>query len=61
MWDSLVNLGWSGALEIASQIIAAASVIAALTPTPKDDHALRKARRVIDALALNVRHAKNDG
>lgn len=48
--------------------IAAASAIAALTPTPKDDQFVdgakrwvSKAYRIIDLLALNVGKAKQTG
>lgn len=43
---------------IASLVISAASALAALTPSPKDDAKLLKARKVLETLALNVRHAK---
>lgn len=45
---------------IAPYVIAAASAIAALTPTPKDDKFLGKLRKVVDVLALNVKHARNE-
>lgn len=45
-------------LEIAFAIISAASLIAALTPTPRDDLLLGKIYKLVDALALNVGHAK---
>jgi hypothetical protein len=44
---------------IATAIIAAASAIAALTPTPADDTLVGKAYKVIDWLALNVFKAKD--
>ena len=40
-------------------LIAAASAIAALTPTPADDQWVGKAYRVVDALALNFGYAKD--
>jgi len=43
---------------VVTAIIAAASAIAALTPTPKDDTIIGKAYKVIDWLALNVFTAK---
>ena len=43
---------------IVTAVIAAASAIAALTPTPKDDTIIGKAYKVIDWLALNVFNAK---
>ena len=42
-----------------SGVIASAAVLAALTPTPKDDAFLAKARKVLDWLAMNVLFAKN--
>lgn len=42
-----------------SGVIASAAVLAALTPTPKDDEFLAKIRKVIDWLALNILNAKN--
>lgn len=40
-------------------IISAASLIAAITPTPADDTILGKLYRVIDLLAVNVGKAKD--
>lgn len=45
-------------LEAALAIHAAASVIVALTPTPKDDNVLRKIYKVIETIALVVGKAK---
>lgn len=45
-------------LGIASSVVAVASAVAALTPTPKDDSWVAKAYKVIDWLALNVGKAK---
>ena len=42
-----------------SAIVAAASAIAALTPTPKDNAVVAKAYKVLDWLALNVGKAKD--
>jgi hypothetical protein len=42
-----------------SAIVAAASAIAALTPTPTDDAVAAKAYKVLDWLALNVGKAKD--
>jgi len=44
---------------VVTAVIAAASAIAALTPTPKDDTFVGKAYKVIDWLALNVFKAKD--
>jgi hypothetical protein len=40
-------------------VVTAASAIAALTPTPKDDGFASKAYKVVDWLALNVGKAKD--
>lgn len=45
-------------LEVALAIHAAASVITALTPTPRDDNFLRKVYKVIEMLALVVGKTK---
>ena len=39
---------------VVTTVIAAASAIAALTPTPKDDGFVKKAYKIVDWLALNV-------
>jgi len=44
---------------VVTAIIAAASAIAALTPTPKDDTFIGKAYKIVDWLALNVLKAKD--
>ncbi len=46
---------------IVTTIIAAASAIAALTPTPADDTLIGKIYTIIDWLALNVFKAKDTG
>jgi len=48
-----------GIFAILTTIVAAASAIAALTPTPKDDTVIGKAYKIIDWLALNVMKAKD--
>tara|TARA_B110000495_G_C22511777_1_gene313010 strand:+ start:190 stop:378 length:189 start_codon:yes stop_codon:yes gene_type:complete len=40
-------------------IVAAASAIAALTPTPKDDGWAAKLLKIVDFLALNIGRAKD--
>lgn len=39
-------------------IISAASIIAAVTPTPKDDNIIRKIYKIVDLLAFNIGKAK---
>ena len=46
-------------IGIATAIVTAASAIAALTPTPRDDTWVGKAYRVVDWLALNIGRAKD--
>lgn len=42
-----------------SAVVAAASAVAALTPTPKDDSIVAKVYKVLDWVALNVGKAKD--
>jgi hypothetical protein len=42
-----------------SAVVAAASAVAALTSTPKDDSIVAKAYKVLDWVALNVGKAKD--
>ena len=44
---------------ILTGVVAVASAIAALTPTPKDDTIVGKVYKVVDWLALNVGKAKD--
>lgn len=50
---------WAGILTAITSVIAAASAIAALTPTPKDDSFLAKVKGLVNFLALNIGFAKN--
>ena len=54
-----ITANWFEILEVVSLVVAAAAAIAALTPTPKDDGAIKVIRKIVDALALNVGKAKN--
>lgn len=45
-------------VEVALAIHAAASILCALTPTPKDDAFLCKAYKVLEFIALNIGKAK---
>ena len=49
----------SGIFAVVTGIVTAASAIAALTPTPKDDTIVAKVYKIVDWLALNVGKAKN--
>jgi hypothetical protein len=46
-------------INAVTAVVAAASAIAAVTPTPKDDGFLKKAYVLIDWLALNIGKAKD--
>ena len=43
----------------ATAIISAASIIAAVTPTPKDDNSIAKIYRLLDLAAINIGKAKD--
>jgi len=45
-------------IELIPQIIAIASMVCALTPTPKDDAILGKIYKILELLALNIGKAK---
>ena len=46
-------------IQIVPWVISAASLIAAITPTPKDDEWIAKYYKVIDWFALNIGKAKD--
>ena len=46
-------------LGIATAVVTAASAIAALTPTPRDDTWVAKVYSIVDWLALNIGRAKD--
>lgn len=58
MIETILNLDWKMLLEGIVYLIAGASAIAAVTPTPKDDAILVKIKKVVDVAALNVGQAK---
>ena len=45
-------------VSVAPMVIRVGSIIAAVTPTPKDDAWMAKLYRFIDIMAVNVGHAK---
>jgi hypothetical protein len=45
-------------IAVVSSVVAAASLITALTPTPKDDGIVKKVKDFLNLLALNVGGAK---
>ncbi|MEL6279847.1 MAG: hypothetical protein AAFU68_10090 [Pseudomonadota bacterium] len=47
------------ALQAGMAMIAAASTVTALTPTPRDDQMIGKLYRVIEMIALNIGRAKD--
>ena len=52
--DMLVNL-----VSIVTLIVTVASIVAASTPTPKDDEWIGKLYKLVDLLALNIGKAKD--
>lgn len=46
-------------INVATHVIAIASIVAAVTPTPSDNAVLIVVRRVLDYLAFNFGGAKN--
>jgi hypothetical protein len=54
-----IRENWEGILAVLSGVIATASAVAALTPTPKDDGIIKKLYKLVDLLALNVGKAKD--
>ena len=46
-------------ISLATSAVALASAIAALTPTPKDDHWVAKIYKIVDMIAINVGKAKD--
>jgi|TARA_R100001510_G_C7463820_1_gene83175 hypothetical protein len=49
---------WLNIIMWVTAIISIASVVAAITPTPKDNHWLKPIYNVIDWCALNIGKAK---
>tara|TARA_R100001509_G_scaffold149577_1_gene108072 strand:+ start:319 stop:483 length:165 start_codon:yes stop_codon:yes gene_type:complete len=45
-------------LGIVTGVVCAASIVCALTPTPKDDQMIGKLYKLIEMLALNIGKAK---
>ena len=46
-------------ISVVTAVVTVSSIIAAITPTPKDDVWIGKLYKLIDALALNIMKAKN--
>lgn len=45
-------------IAIVTAVVTLASLVASVTPTPKDNAVITKLYKVIDLLALNIGHAK---
>ena len=45
-------------VSVVTSIVTVASIVAALTPTPKDDVWIGKLYKLVDVLAINVGKAK---
>tara|TARA_R100000700_G_C3178669_1_gene154563 strand:- start:4291 stop:4476 length:186 start_codon:yes stop_codon:yes gene_type:complete len=56
-----VQENWEGIVAVLTGLIATASAVAALTPTPKDDGIVKKLYKLVDLLAINVGKAKDKG
>jgi hypothetical protein len=54
-----ITTNYEELLSIATGVVALASAICALTPTPKDDGVVKKVYAIIEWLALNVGKAKD--
>lgn len=54
-----ITENWGSILTIVTSVIAAASAISAVTPTPKDDGIVKFLKKVVDWFALNIGNAKN--
>ena len=48
-------------VAIVTLIVTVASIVAAITPTPKDDAWIGKLYKLVDLLALNIGKAKQRG
>jgi hypothetical protein len=55
----LVSSAIERAFAVATALVAGASVIAALTPTPRDDGFIGRVYRVVEILAFNFGRAKD--
>jgi hypothetical protein len=53
-----IKENWEGICIILTSVVAIASAVAAMTPTPKDDGIVKKLYKIVDLLALNVGKAK---
>ena len=58
---TFLNDNSAGLFSVVTAIVALASAISAITPTPKDDKWVGKAYKVLDWLSINVIKAKDKG
>ena len=54
-----IQENWESILGILTGIVAIASAVAAMTPTPKDDGWVKRLYKLLDLLAFNVGKAKD--
>ena len=54
-----IKENWEQIGIILTSVVAIASAVAAMTPTPKDDGIVKKLYKIVDLLALNVGKAKD--
>lgn len=47
-----------GIISVVTTIVTVASIVAAVTPTPKDDEWISKLYKFVDLLAINIGKAK---
>ena len=47
-----------GIISVVTTIVTVASIVAAVTPTPKDDEWIAKLYKFVDLLAINIGKAK---
>ena len=57
---TFIRENWEAIVNIATSVVAAASLIAALTPGEADNRIVSTVRKIVDLLALNVGNAKNE-
>jgi len=57
---TFIRENWEAIVNIATSVVAAAALIAALTPGEADNRIVSTVRKIVDLLALNVGNAKNE-
>ena len=57
----LLPADWIGWIQAALSVVGAASAVAAVTPTPKDDKVIGKVYSVLQLLALHIGYAAKPG